>query len=210
MRRLKRQYKRPRRPWNTTQITEERKLLNTYGLRRKRELWRAREILRQFRKRARTATAREDKEAEQVLLKRLQRIGMLSDEKECTIDHVLALSIENILDRRLQTIILKRGMATTMKQARQFITHGHVAIDGRRVLYPSFLVRLDAEDKIDWTTGKPPTILEASKKRVLPPAPKKNAPKAEGKKEKPVQKQEAAPAAQPTETVPAPVKEAHA
>lgn len=152
MRKLKKKYKRPKKPWDKERIEEEKKLMEKYGLRRKREIWRAREILRKFRRRARRLVAEKDKEKEKVLLDKLYRMGLL--DKNATLDDVLSLTVEDILERRLQTIVYKLGLAKTPKQARQFIVHGHIAFDGRRTIYPSMLVPRGMESRISFY-GKP-------------------------------------------------------
>ena len=152
MRRLKKKYKRPKKPWDKERIEEEKRLMEKYGLRRKREIWRAREILRKFRRRARRLVAERDKEKEKVLLDKLYRMGIL--EKNATLDDVLSLTVEDILERRLQTIVFRKGLAKTPKQARQFIVHGHIAFDGRRTVYPSMPVPRGMEDKVTFY-GKP-------------------------------------------------------
>ncbi|MGC8812546.1 MAG: 30S ribosomal protein S4, partial [Candidatus Aenigmatarchaeota archaeon] len=94
----------------------------------------------------RDLTARKDKEAEKELIKKLNKLGLL-DEK-ASLDDVLSLTVENILERRLQTILFRKGLANSPKHARQLISHGHVFIDGRKVLYPSYLVKKGEEEKI--------------------------------------------------------------
>lgn len=64
------------------------------------------------------------------------------------LDNVLALDVKDILDRRLQTIIFKKGIAHTPKQARQLIIHGKVLIDNRKIIFPSYIVLLEEEGKI--------------------------------------------------------------
>jgi len=78
-------------------------------------------------------------------------MGFLS--KNASLDDVLSLTIENILDRRLQTIVLKKNLANTSKQARQLITHGHIAVGNRRTVYPSFIVPTELENKISYYGG---------------------------------------------------------
>lgn len=146
MRKLKRKFKRPRSPWDSSLIEEEKKILRDYGLRRKREILRARAILRDFRRRARGLAAERNEEAEKTLLKKLANLGLLREGQG--LDDVLALTVGNILDRRLQTMVFRRGLAKTPRQARQLITHGHVFVDGRRTVYPSYLVPAVEEGKI--------------------------------------------------------------
>ena len=151
MRRIRKKFKRPKKPWDSARIADERKLMKAYGLRSKRELWRAHEILRQFRRRARDLIAVEDPAKKKVLIDRLVKLGMLS--KEAQLDDVLALQITSILERRLQTMVSKRKLADSPLHARQLITHGHVFIGGRRATFPSYIVPSEEEGRIFIRTG---------------------------------------------------------
>ena len=146
MRTIRKKFKRPKKPWDSTRLEEEKALMKNYGLRNKRELWRAQEIIRQFRRRARELIAVENPENKKVLMGKLINLGMLSGKAE--LDDVLALKIESLLDRRLQTIVQKRSLATSPMHARQLITHGHVFVEGKRTKFPSFLVESEKESKI--------------------------------------------------------------
>ncbi|MEM5875068.1 MAG: 30S ribosomal protein S4 [Candidatus Aenigmatarchaeota archaeon] len=147
MKRFRKKYKKPRRPWDKSLLEEERKLMIEYGLRRKRELWRAKEILRKYRRLARKLNAIKDKDREKILLGKLYKMGLVDE--NANLDTVLSLTVKDILNRRLQTIVYRKGLANTIKQARQFIVHGHVKINGRKVVYPSYLVPREEEDKIE-------------------------------------------------------------
>jgi small subunit ribosomal protein S4 len=146
MRKIRRKYKRPKKPWDSTRIAEEKTLMKEYGLRTKKELWRSQEVLRQFRRRARDLIASKDPANQKILMDRLVKLGMLS--KEAGLDDVLALQITSVLDRRLQSMILKRKMAQSPLHARQMITHGHVFIGDRRIKFPSYLVESEKESGI--------------------------------------------------------------
>jgi small subunit ribosomal protein S4 len=146
MRKQSKKFEKPLKPWDKTRIEDEAKLLQNYGLRRKREIWKTESVLRNYRRIARGLAARANKEREKILLDKLFRLGLIG--KDADLDDVLALTIEKLLDRRLQTLVFKRGMCTTMRQARQYIVHGHVAVDGRRVRWPSTIIPLSDEDKI--------------------------------------------------------------
>ncbi len=148
MRRIRKKFKRPRLPWDTERIKEEREIKSEYGLRKKREIMLAEDVLRNFRQRARELIAVENPEAEKVLLDRLLKLGLLT-EKGTGLDDVLAMTTKNILERRLQTIIFKKGFSKTPKQARQLIVHGRVKIDGKKVKYPSLIVPPAVESKIE-------------------------------------------------------------
>jgi len=153
MRKLRSKIKKPRTPWDKERIDKERQLMKTYGLRRKKEIWKAESTLRSFRRRARDLAAKKDKIQEKILLDKLQKLGLLN--KDATLDDVLSLTIEKLLDRRLQTFVLKNNLANTPKQARQLITHGHISVDDRKIVYPGFNVTQDLEKKISFY-GKSP------------------------------------------------------
>jgi len=148
MKRQKKKYEKPLRPWSKAGIEDEKKLKKDYGLRRKKEIWRAESILRNYRRIARSLAAKGDKEKEKILLEKLIKLGLVRP--EASLDNILALNIENILERRLQTLVFKKGLAHSAKQARQYIVHGHIALDGRRTRWPSTLVSLSDEGKINF------------------------------------------------------------
>ncbi|MEM5882661.1 MAG: 30S ribosomal protein S4 [Candidatus Aenigmatarchaeota archaeon] len=147
MKKQRKKYEVPKRPWDKERLEKERKIMKDYGLKKKKELWRAEAILRKYRRIARDLTAKRDKEKEKELIKKLNSLGLLDE--RASLDDVLSLTVENILERRLQTIVFRKGLANTIKHARQLIVHGHVFIDGRKVLYPSYIVRRGEEGKIE-------------------------------------------------------------
>jgi len=146
MRKSKKKYKRPLKLWNRQRIDSEKEIMKSFGLRKKREIWNAEALLRKFRRMARVLAAKKDKEMEKMLVKKLVGLGMLGEGSN--LDDVLSLSLENILERRLQTLVFKKGLANTPNQSRQFIVHGHVVVDGRKVIYPSYIVSKELEEKI--------------------------------------------------------------
>jgi small subunit ribosomal protein S4 len=157
----------PRHPWQIERIEEEKKLLRNYGLKNKRELWRMETLLRGFRRQARKLQALDTPQAkkeETQLLQRLARLNLLK--KNATLDDVLALTLEDILNRRLQTLVYKKGLANTIKQARQFIVHGHISIKGRKVTAPSYLVKKEEEKSIKFSDFSPIKDMQALKTEV--------------------------------------------
>ncbi|KYH42695.1 MAG: 30S ribosomal protein S4 [Candidatus Bathyarchaeota archaeon B63] len=152
----KKKYETPRFPWRSDVLESELRLLGEYGLRNKRELWRHRTQLSKFRGIARSLlgmpTARR-RVLERQLLEKLKRLGILSE--DAVLDDVLDLTVESILERRLQTIVFRKGLAKTVHQSRQLITHGHIAIDGRKVFSPSYIVPKSEEDKIEYAPTSP-------------------------------------------------------
>ncbi|HDN18345.1 MAG TPA: 30S ribosomal protein S4 [Candidatus Bathyarchaeota archaeon] len=148
-RRLKKKYSTPRDPWNEAALREELQILGEYGLRNKRELWKARSILRGFRRSARLYMALGGEEKEKrvsELINRLYRLGLVSE--NATLDEVLSLTVHDILERRLQTIVYRKGLAPSIYSARQLIVHGKVLVGDRRVTIPSYLVLREEEPLI--------------------------------------------------------------
>lgn len=148
MKKLSKKFERPLKPWDRARIDYERNILMNYGLRRKKEIWTAESFLRNYRRLARQLAAKRDKEKEKILIEKLQKLGLLSS--HATLDDVLALTVENLLERRLQTLVFKKGLANSMRQARQYIVHGHIALNGRKVKWPSTLLNVGEENKISF------------------------------------------------------------
>jgi small subunit ribosomal protein S4 len=148
----RKKYDTPRFPWRTDIMQGELKLIGEYGLRNKHELWRQETLLSKFRGIARTLigqTPEERKKMEDELLARLKKLGVLDE--TAVLDNVLDLTIEDILERRFQTIVFRKGLAKTMQQARQLIGHGHMAIGNRRVTTPGYIVPKSEEGQISYT-----------------------------------------------------------
>ncbi len=146
----------PAHPWRKERLIEELKLVGEYGLRNKRELWIAQMIIRKFRHHARSLLAAPKEireEAEKALLRKLYKMGLLPE--NATLDDILRLSVQDLLERRLQTIVYRKGLARTIYQARQLIVHGHIAIGGRRVTSPGYLVSREEEDLVDYAPTSP-------------------------------------------------------
>jgi len=150
-RKPRKKWESPKHPWVKERLVREIELMGYYGLRNKREIWKAETLARYFRHRARSLLAlppdvrvREEK----ALLSRLVKLGVLPE--NATLDDVLGLKAEHFLERRLQTIVWKKGLARTPYQARQLIVHGHIAVAGRRIRSPGYLVSRDEEDLVDF------------------------------------------------------------
>lgn len=149
----RRSYDTPSHPWQGERIKEEAILVKQYGLKNKKELWKAKTILRNLRKQSRDLQARlrigehQAKMETENLLHKCARIGLLPMEGT-RLDDVLGLSDLALLDRRLQTVVFNKGLASTVGQARQFIVHGHVCIDDQKVTIPGYIVTREDEEKI--------------------------------------------------------------
>jgi small subunit ribosomal protein S4 len=150
MKRQRKKYQKPLKPWDKERIQAERKLIERYGLKNKRELWRMQAILRAWRSQARRLLASRGRQAEletRQLLSKLRRYGLVGE--NATLDDVLGLTLENVLERRLQTIVWRRGLARSARHARQLIVHGKVVLGGQRVNSPSFLIEKEMENLIE-------------------------------------------------------------
>ena len=156
----RRKYETPAHPWEGERIKTENDLLMKYGLKNKRELWRAQSLIRSLRSqsrelqaRTRTGDPQAKKETDQ-LLARCARLSLLPLEG-ATLNDVLVLSTEAILARRLQTVVYRKGLAYTPKQARQFIVHGHASVAGRKITVPGYIVKRGEEEQIQYHVTSP-------------------------------------------------------
>jgi small subunit ribosomal protein S4 len=148
-RKSKKNYNRPRSIWTSDQISSELYVVGSYGLRNKRELWKAQTEIARIRNQARALLSlsidvRHGKETQ--LLNYLSRLGLVSSGS--SLDEVLNLKIEDILERRLQTIIMKKSNLKSPYQARQLVVHGHVSLGNRKINLPGYLVRKEEEPQI--------------------------------------------------------------
>ncbi len=158
-------WRKPKRPLNYELKMEELKTLGTFGLRTKRELWKAHTELSRVRHQARSLLALRQEvraEKEPILMKSLARIGLVSS--DATLDDVLNLNVDDLLSRRLQTIVSKKLGFKTPYQARQAVIHGHIMIGERKIDIPSYTVQIDEEGSIHFSPeSKIPKMLEKTK-----------------------------------------------
>lgn len=148
-RKQRRKYSGPQHPWRRSRIEEEKVLSEEYGLRNKKDLWKMSSKLGHFKKQAKALIARKGVQAElekKLFLEKLQRMSLISG--DATVDDVLSLSVKDLLERRLQTLLYRKGLAHSSLQARQFIVHGHVFIGNQKMNIPSYLVPAGQEQLI--------------------------------------------------------------
>lgn len=143
MKRKHKNYSRPKRPFDKARIDEEVVIKKEFGLKNKKEIWKADAKIRSMRQKAKKLITASDEE-QQALFARLQKIGIMVE----SIADILGLDKTDYLNRRLQTIVTKKGIATTVKTARQMIVHKRILVDGRVVDIPSYIVPVELEDKI--------------------------------------------------------------
>ena len=152
-------YDTPSHPWQGERIKAEVEVVRAFGLKNKTEVWKAETILRNLRKQSRDLQARlrtgdaQAKIEADALLAKCGRLGYLP--VGSNLNDILALKDEDVLSRRLQTIVYEKGLASTIKQARQMITHGHIFMNGHRVTVPGYLVTRAEESSIEFNLASP-------------------------------------------------------
>ena len=150
-RKVRKKFSKPRHPWQKERIDAEKIIKKEYGIRRKDEIWKMNSLLKNFHDVAKKVVAQSikgvgEKQKDEILA-RLFRLGVLK-QRETTTDAVLNLQLKDVMERRLQTLVFKKGLSHTPLQARQFITHGHISVGGRKVTSPSYLVPRDEENTL--------------------------------------------------------------
>ena len=149
MKRKHKAYSKPKRPFDKARIDEEVKIKEEYGLKNKTEIWKAESQIKAIREKAKRLISTEPKE-QKALFERLKKKGFKAD----SIADVLSLDKKDYLNRRLQTIVFRKKLAASPKNARQMIVHKKILIAGRAVNSPSYIVPVDLEDKISTVKNK--------------------------------------------------------
>ena len=194
----RRVWKKPKRPLNYDLKMEELKTLGTFGLKTKRELWKAHTQLSRLRHQARSLLAlrqevREKKEP--ILMQSLAKVGLV--EESSTLDDVLNLQVTDLLSRRLQTVVQNKFSFKTPYQARQAVVHGHIMIGDRIINVPSYVVKTNEEKQVSLAPDSSlSTLVEQLKKSEAeqPPAEiSESEPNKEGKVETTEQPKEQSP-----------------
>lgn len=176
-------FEKPPHPWQKTRIEEERELIREYGLKNKKEVWKMRSTAKNFADQAKRITAQEteqSKKEEQQLLGKLSKLGLLSAGSQ--MDDVLSLTVKDVLDRRLQTIVFKKGLARSVSQARQFITHRHILVGGKLVTAPSYIVKASEEPGVSFLQKSALADEDHPERSIEEKMPQRKAPK-KGEKE---------------------------
>ncbi len=147
VKKLKKQYETPNRAWNQERMNKEAELSENYGLANKEEIYKAYSELRSLRRQARRLVSEPDSEEAKEVIQKVHRLGLVKSNAQ--LEDLLTLQVEDILNRRLQTAVHRRGLADTPKQARQLVVHGHVYIDGKRVNIPGYMLTQEEEKQIE-------------------------------------------------------------
>src|SRR3989344_6371156 len=149
MKRKHKKYSRPKKPFDSVRMEEEGKLKKEFGLKNKKEIWKADAQVKSMRTKAKKLI-KSSPEEQKILFTRLKKRGYEVN----SISDVLALNIRNHLGRRLQTIVAQKKISSTVKGARQLITHKKILVDNKAVDSPSYLVSVEMEGKISLKSKK--------------------------------------------------------
>lgn len=172
-RKKRKKYETPRHPWQASRIESEKEITREYAFKNKKEIWKMQSTLRKYTSQAKklaTTTSEQGKKEKEQLIKRLFRMGLVKSTAK--LDDVLNLTLKDILERRLQTIVFRKNLSRTMNQARQFIIHHHIMIGDKLVTSPSHLVLSEQEDKITFKKESPFTKEDHPERKKLDEKPK--------------------------------------
>ena len=143
MKRKHKIYSKPKRPFDKVRIDEEAKIKKEFGLKNKKEIWKADAKIKTMRQKAKKLISASAKE-QQALFDKLKKTGLEVN----SISDVLSLDKTDYLKRRLQTVIVNKKLATTTKSARQLITHKKILVNKKVVNSPSYIVPVELENTI--------------------------------------------------------------
>ena len=168
VRKQRRKYETPNHPWQAQRIEEERKIIEEYGLTNKKQIWKNSSILRNFRKQAREITKLRGEKKDsnsKILIQKLNRLNLVKTGSK--LSDILNLQLRDVLERRLQTVVYKKNLSNSIKQARQFILHKKISVNGKIISSPSYLI--NEKDKIEYKNGFSPvltTVVESNTKNT--------------------------------------------
>jgi len=148
----KKKFSMPSHPWKKERIEFEGPIKKEYGLKNKKEIWKLSSVLKRFAEQAKASIVTRTKQAElekENMVNKLVKMGLIKPGGQ--IDDILSLTINDICERRLQTLVMKKGFARTTKQARQFIVHRHISIGDRKITAPGYLVSMEEESLISFS-----------------------------------------------------------
>lgn len=172
IKKIKKKYSKPSHPWVMARIEEEGKICKDYGIPYKTELWKAISKLGSYKNQAKKLGGIRTEQAQKEMNNLVQKLRSYKLIEENTSDAILGITLNNMLDRRLQSITHKKGFAKTMKQARQMITHRHVLVNNKIITSPSYMVRVSEENSIEispkspfYSADHPERLKEVSKRK---------------------------------------------
>lgn len=184
----RKKYRGPTHPWRKERIEEENILRKEYGTKNKKEIYKLDSLLRKFKREAKRLIALHTEQAElekKRIIGKLQSLKLLNTGAK--LDDILAMSLKDLMERRIQTLLVRKQLARTVKQARQFITHKHIMVNGKPVTSPSTLLTVEEEAALEFIPTSAltnPSHPEREIKKAEEEKPKKKEKKAKDKKER--------------------------
>ena len=147
--------KTPRKPFDKDRLINELITVGKFGLRNKREVWRVQLTLAKLRKAARELLTLDERDPRRLfegdaLIRRIVKLGLLKEDQR-KLDYVLGLTLDQFMERRLQTVVCnKKNLAKSVHHARVLIRQRHIAVGKQMVNIPSFMVRTSSENYISY------------------------------------------------------------
>jgi small subunit ribosomal protein S4 len=190
IKKIRKKYQTPMHPWSASRIATERVVVKEYGLTNKKQLWKMVSLLSRLKDRAKLLIAQQGTQADlerDQLVTRMARLGLIKP--GASFDEILGLNVNSIMARRLDTLLVRKHLARSAKQARQMIIHRHVSVGGKMVTSPSYLVSVDEESAIVFA-ARSPFLNEAHPERFSEAELEEKRQKAEAKKQGPKKKEE--------------------
>ena len=164
----------PTHPWKQARIDEEHALKEKYGLKKvggMREIWREKSALRRHRNQAMKLIGRVDSSEGHYANEKEQLIGSLYKkgllQEGADVGDVLEINVEHMLSRRLQSVVYYRGLAPSMRAARNLIVHGHICIGEQRMTVPGYHVLKEEEEQLRYSQNSPFSDPEHSFRKEL-------------------------------------------
>lgn len=170
----RRKYSRPKKRWEKERIEDEKVLLEEYGLKNKKEIWKMESILKNFALQAKKLIPLQTNQAsieKSQLFKKLSLYGLVAETAK--LEDVLAITLKDILERRLQTLVYRKNLARSIKQARQFIVHKHIMVGDSEITAPSYLVLKQEEPLINFVASSSLFSQEHPERAIMPEKKKK-------------------------------------
>lgn len=155
-RKLRKKYDKPSHPWQKLRIDEEKTLIKEYGFKNKLELWKLNSLLKKYKLQVKELIPKKDDVSEQKKKELLNKMKQMNLVKEGAImEDILALTLKDLCERRLQTIVFKKELARSIKQARQFITHEHIVVGNKMITSPSYILTAEEEALVRFADNSP-------------------------------------------------------
>jgi small subunit ribosomal protein S4 len=174
-RRLKKKWSKPLHPWQMERMSVETEILQAYGLKRKKELWKVNSQLKKYFEQTKgfIASPKVTEAEKEGFVSKLVGLGLLKNGSK--LDDALNMSLKDLMERRLQTVVVRKNLAKSMDQARQFIIHEHIAVGENKITVPSYMVSVSEESLVRYSNdsqlkndGHPEISMKKAEKKPRP------------------------------------------